>query len=127
MSDEFSDRYQAWLDAGKPEQIYSLWIQRQWRLYFTEVEGREPGSQAAVSMGVAINTAAEEMPFFVLEHQDEFDAWLTYRVRMGLDDLEAAEQLDAAAAAARPELDGLGLQEAVAEPLSVADDFALGR
>ena len=84
MDGECTPRYQAWLDAGCPEGHFPIWVRQQWRLYFTEVEGREPGANTHLERGVMVDTAEEELPFFVLGHQDEFDGWLSARVLLGV-------------------------------------------
>jgi hypothetical protein len=72
----YTRRYQAWLDAGRPDELYTLWVQAKWRKFFELVKGFKPGANATVSLGVAINTAHEDMGFFVVDHQDAFDDWL---------------------------------------------------
>lgn len=71
----YTRRYQAWLAAGQPD-MYPLWVQARWREFFERVEGCKPGSNVRISLGIAINTAIEDMRWFVLHHQDAFDNWL---------------------------------------------------
>jgi hypothetical protein len=74
----YQPRYQAFLDAGSPGGIYSLWSREQWRAYFTEIEGREPGSAVP---GCSLRwTESEEISGFVIGHQADFAAWLLARV-----------------------------------------------
>lgn len=73
---EYTRRYRAWLDAGSPD-LYTLWVQTKWHEFFVLVQGYEPGAHNRFFHGISDTTAREDMNWFVLHHQHEFDDWLT--------------------------------------------------